>query len=232
MITIRKSEDRGHFDFGWLDTRHTFSFGDYRDPAHVGFRSLRVINEDHVAPGRGFGEHPHSDMEIITYVLAGELAHKDSLGHVKTIVPGEVQRMTAGSGIEHSEFNHSKTQPVHLLQIWIRPRARGLAPGYEQVSFPAEKRRGQLALVASPSGAEGSVTINTDAKLYAGLLAPGQSATLELAPGRHAWVQVARGAVTVNDNDLEAGDGAAISTEQRVTIAAREDAEVLVFDLA
>lgn len=232
MIQVRKSEERGHFDHGWLDTRHTFSFGMYHDPAFMGFRSLRVINEDVVAPGKGFGEHPHQDMEIITYVLEGALAHRDSLGNGESIRPGDVQRMTAGSGIEHSEFNASKTEPVHLLQIWIRPRKRELEPGYEQKHFDLKSSRGRLVLVASPDGAEGSVTIQTDARLYAGVLGKGQSATLELRPGRHTWVQVARGGVEVNGTVLRAGDGAAVSDETKLVLRASEDAEMLVFDLA
>ncbi len=230
MIQVRKSEDRGHFDHGWLDTRHTFSFGMYHDAAHMGFRSLRVINEDVVAPGKGFGEHPHQDMEIITYVLQGALAHRDSLGNGESIRPGDVQRMTAGTGIEHSEFNASKTDPVHLLQIWIRPRKRGLQPGYEQKRF--EFPPGKLLLVASPDGAAGSVKIETDALLYAGRLAKGQSAQIELGPGRHAWIQVARGEIEANGTQLRPGDGAAISDEPKVALRAPSDAEVLVFDLA
>ncbi len=232
MIQVRKSEERGHFDHGWLDTRHTFSFGMYHDPAFMGFRSLRVINEDVVAPGKGFGEHPHQDMEIITYVLNGALAHRDSLGNGEAIRAGDVQRMTAGSGIEHSEFNASKTEPVHLLQIWIRPRKRGLEPGYEQKHFELGPSRGRLVLVASQDGAEGSVTIQTEARLYAGVLGKGQSAALELKPGRHAWVQVAHGGVEVNGTSLRAGDGAAVSEETELALRANEDAEVLVFDLA
>lgn len=232
MIRVRASGERGWFDHGWLDTRHTFSFGMYHDPAHMGFRALRVINEDVVAPGRGFGEHPHKDMEIITYILAGALRHSDSLGHGTTIRPGDVQRMTAGTGIEHAEFNASETEPVHLLQVWIRPDRRGLAPGYEQKHFPAESRRGRLALVVSPDGAEGSLTIHQDTRVYAGLLAPGQGATLAPAPGRHAWVQVARGSLELNGFPLSAGDGAAVSDEPAIRLRASADAEMLVFDLA
>jgi redox-sensitive bicupin YhaK (pirin superfamily) len=232
MVTIRKSGERGHFDFGWLDTNHTFSFGEYADSKHMGFRSLRVINEDVVAPGKGFGEHPHQDMEIITYVLEGSLAHRDSLGHVQTLTPGEVQRMSAGTGIEHAEFNASKTEPVHLLQIWIRPSKRGLAPSYEQTRFPEEERRGKLRLVASPDGAEGSVKINQDAKLYATLLGAGEKVELPLGAERHAWVQVARGSVVVNGEKLGQGVGAAVSEEAKLVIEGASEAEFLVFDLA
>lgn len=232
MIQVRPSDERGRFDHGWLDTRHTFSFGDYHDPAHMGFRTLRVINEDVVAPGQGFGEHPHRDMEIITWVLSGALAHKDSLGNGESIKPGDVQRMTAGSGIEHAEFNASRTEPVHLLQIWIRPAQRGLQPGYEQKHFPLEARRGRLALLVSPDAAEGSLKIHQDARLYAGLFTPGESATLAIGEKRHAWVQVARGSITLNGVALGAGDGAAISGEPALELRATSDAEVLVFDLA
>ncbi len=232
MITIRKSGERGHFDFGWLDTNHTFSFGDYVDSKQMGFRSLRVINEDVVAPGKGFGEHPHQDMEIITYVLKGSLAHRDSLGHVQTLTPGEVQRMSAGTGIEHAEFNASKTEPVHFLQIWIRPSKRGLPSSYGQTRFPEAERRGKLRLVASPDGAEGSLKINQDAKLYATLLGAGERVELPLGAERHAWVQVARGAVVVNGEKLEQGDGAAVSGEPKLLIEGASDAEFLVFDLA
>ena len=232
MITYRPSHERGHFDFGWLDTFHTFSFGHYRNPEWMGFRSLRVINEDVVAPGGGFPTHPHENMEIITYVLSGTLAHKDSTGGVATISPGEVQRMTAGSGIEHSEFNGSKTEPVHLLQIWLRPAAKGDRPGYEQRLFPFEGRRDRLQLLISPDGAEGSLTIGQDARLYGGVFKAGASVTLPLAKGRHAWVQVARGAVTVNGQTLGAGDGAGLTDEDAVMLRATEESEVLVFDLA
>ena len=232
MITVRKAADRGHFDHGWLDTWHTFSFADYHDPRHMGFRSLRVINDDRVAPATGFGTHPHRDMEIVTYVLEGALAHKDSMGNGSTIRPGDVQRMSAGTGITHSEFNASKVDPVHLLQIWLLPRERGLVPGYEQKAFTDEDKRNRLRLVASPDGRAGSVTIHQDAQLYATQLDAGHSVALEPANGRHAWVQVARGAVTLNGIELGAGDGAALSDESRIELTGREASEVLVFDLA
>lgn len=233
MIRIRRAEDRGHFDYGWLDTRYTFSFGEYHDPEHMAFRSLRVINEDRVAPGQGFGAHPHRDMEIITYVMEGALAHRDSTGGQETLRPGEVQRMSAGTGIIHSEFNPSRTEPTHLLQIWIYPERRGVEPGYEQKAFPVESRRGRMTLLASRDGAEGSVRINQDARLYSAALDRGQSARHELAEGRHAWVQVARGSGTVNGIEVKAGDGVAISGERAVELVAAEDgSDLLVFDLA
>jgi redox-sensitive bicupin YhaK (pirin superfamily) len=232
MITLRRARDRGHADHGWLDTWHTFSFADYYDTEQMGFQALRVINDDVVAPGRGFGTHPHRDMEIVTYVLDGALAHKDSMGNSSTIVPGEVQRMSAGTGVLHSEFNHSKTDPVHLLQIWILPDRTGLTPSYEQTFFPEEDKRGRLRLVASPDGADGSVTIHQDARLYATLLAPGEEVSHALAPGRHAWVHVARGKASLNGQPLEAGDGAAVSGEEQVTLRGDGHAEVLLFDLA
>ncbi len=232
MLTLRPAAQRGRFDFGWLDTAHTFSFGHYRDPEWMGFRSLRVINEDIVAPGAGFPTHPHENMEIITIVLSGMLAHRDSTGGVATISPGEVQRMTAGSGIEHSEFNASKTEPVHLLQIWIRPAAKGGKPGYTQKMFPPDQRVNRLQLLVSPDGADGSITIGQDARLYSGVFAPGKGATLPMARERHAWVQVASGEVELNGQPLRAGDGAALSDETAITITARSEAEVLIFDLA
>jgi len=232
MITIRRARERGHADHGWLDTWHTFSFADYHDPRHMGFRTLRVINEDVVAPGRGFGTHPHRDMEIVTYVLDGALEHKDSMGTQSVIVPGEVQRMSAGTGVLHSEFNHSKTDPVHLLQIWLLPAHPGIEPSYEQTFFPDEEKRGRLRLVASPDGADGSVTIHQDARLYASLLAPGQEVAHEIAPGRHAWIHVARGTASLNGQALEAGDGAAVSDEPRVVLRGTGNAEILLFDLA
>lgn len=232
MITIRKAKDRGHFDFGWLDTYHTFAFGDYYDPEFMGFRSLRVINEDRVAPRTGFPTHGHRDMEIITYVLEGSLNHRDSMGNGSAIRPGEVQRMTAGSGIKHSEQNSSKTDAVHLLQIWILPKTLSLRPGYEQKTFSDAEKRGQLLLVASDDGRDGSVTINQDAAIYATVLEPGSEVVHQLAAGRNAWIQVARGTVTLNGNDLDQGDGAAITAESTITITGREDSEVLLFDLA
>jgi redox-sensitive bicupin YhaK (pirin superfamily) len=232
MITIRKSSDRGHFDHGWLDTYHSFSFGDYRDRNHMGFRSLRVINEDVVAPGMGFPQHPHDNMEIITYILSGELAHRDSLGSGATIRPGDVQHMTAGSGILHSEYNPSKTQPVHLLQIWIKPEARDLPPAYDQTHFDEQSRRDQLRLVASREGTDGAIKVYQDVSLFASLLGGGKSVTHTLAPGRHAWLQVARGGLTVNGQTLNAGDGLAASDESSLTIRAGSDSEFLLFDLA
>lgn len=234
MITIRKSHDRGHFDFGWLDTRHTFSFGEYHDPKHMGFRALRVINEDVVRGGGGFGTHPHRDMEIVTYVLSGALAHKDSMGNGSTIRPDDVQRMSAGTGVTHSEHNASSTEPVHLLQIWLSPARTGTAPGYEQRAFPAAEKRGRLRLVGAPDGRDGAVTIQQDVMLYASVLAPAERVSHEIAPARHAWVQVLRGSVTVNGEPLMAGDGAALSDESHASIAAGTELtnEVLVFDLA
>ena len=232
MITVRRSEERGHFDHGWLDTRHTFSFADYRDPEHMGFRSLRVLNEDRVRPGQGFGVHGHRDMEILSVVVAGALAHRDSLGTGSTIRPGELQRMTAGTGIRHSEFNASKEEPVHFLQIWILPEREGLEPGYEQRPFGAEDKRGRLRLVASPDGAEGSLTIHQDARVYASLLEPGAEVRHGLGPGRHAWLQVVSGAVQLNSQPLRAGDGAAVSGEASVVVRAAEGSDLLLLDLA
>lgn len=231
MLTVRKSEERGHFDHGWLDTYHTFSFGDYQDPRHMGFRALRVINEDFVKPDEGFGTHPHRDMEILTWILAGELQHKDSMGNGSVIRPGEAQRMTAGTGVTHSEFNPSKTRSVHLLQIWILPEAKGLAPGYEQKDFPAEERKNRLRLIASRDGRDGSVVIHQDARVFASLLDAGKAVEHAPASGRHAWIQVARGSVRVNGAALAAGDGAAASEESLLRIEAAENAEILLFDL-
>lgn len=232
MITVRPSEARGHFDFGWLDTRHTFSFGRYIDRRFLGFRALRVINEDVVAPGAGFPQHPHEDMEIVTYVLSGTLAHRDTLGSVETLSPGEVQRMSAGRGIEHSEFNASKAEPVHLLQIWLHPEDRGIEPSYEQKRFAEESLRNRLCPIVTPDAREGSLKIHQDASIYAARLDAGKSASMEITPGRHAWVQVARGTITLNGTGLKAGDGAAVSGEQRVAIVAGEASEVLVFEMA
>jgi hypothetical protein len=231
MISVRRSDDRGHFDHGWLDTRHTFSFAEYLDPRFMGFRDLRVINEDRVRAGEGFGTHGHRDMEIISYVLEGELAHRDSLGHGETLRPGEVQRMTAGTGIRHSEFNGSPASPLHFLQIWILPERSGLPPGYEQKAFPEAERRGRLRLVAAPGGPDGALSINQDVRVFAGLLAAGERDRIELAPGRGAWVQVARGSASVNGVELRAGDGAAIEDEAALEISGVSDAEVLAFDL-
>lgn len=228
MITIRKAGERGHFDHGWLNTHHTFSFADYYDPAFMGFRTLRVINEDRVKAGGGFGTHGHRDMEIISYVLEGELAHRDSMGTGSVIRPGDVQRMSAGTGVTHSEMNPSQENGVHFLQIWIVPERRGIEPGYEQKTFPEGELRGRLRLVASPDGAEGSVTIHQDVNLYSALLA-GESVAHSYAPQRYGWVQVTRGDVEVNGLKLSAGDGAAISDESAVTISG--SGEVLLFDL-
>ena len=232
MIMRRPAEERGRGNLGWLDSRHTFSFADYHDPEHMGFRALRVINEDRVEPGRGFGTHSHRDMEIISYVLDGELGHKDSLGTGSVIRPGDVQRMSAGTGVLHSEMNPSPSRPVHFLQIWLMPERRGLPPQYEQKRFEAEEKQGRLRLVASRDGRHGSVTVNQDVDLYAGLFKPGDGARLELRRGRHAWIQVARGEVTVNSETLHEGDGAAVSEEAAVDIVSTADAEILVFDLA
>ena len=232
MITIRKSEDRGHFNLGWLDTYHTFSFDQYFNPAHMHFRSLRVINEDRVAPGQGFPTHSHRDMEIITYILSGELEHRDSMGNGSVIRPGDVQRMTAGTGVSHSEFNPSRTEAVHLLQIWILPNARSLPPGYEQKFFDEDARRNQLRLIASDDGRAGSVTINQDARVYAALLDAGQTVTHSLEPNRHAWLQLTSGIIDLNGVELTPGDGAAIETENELALTARGRAELLLFDLA
>ncbi|MCC6675948.1 MAG: pirin family protein [Phycisphaerales bacterium] len=232
MIKIRKSEDRGHINMGWLDTRHTFSFGDYHDPAHVNFRHLRVINDDIVAPGQGFGMHEHRDMEIITYVIEGQLEHKDSLGHGAVIRPGEVQRMSAGRGIAHSEFNPSRTEAVRLLQIWIFPEKRGLDPSWDQKEFPIAKRRNRLGLLASPDEADGSLKVHQDVRLYAATLDAGAEVSHALDPQRYAWVQVARGGVELNGQQLSEGDGAAVSGETRLTIRSKDGAEFLLFDLS
>lgn len=231
-MNIRRANERGHADHGWLDSYHTFSFADYYDPKHMGFRALRVINEDRVAPAKGFGSHPHRDMEIVSYVLEGGLEHKDSIGTNGVIRPGDVQRMSAGTGVLHSEFNASPSEPVHFLQIWIAPGKRGIEPSYEQKPFPREEKQGRLRLIASPNGKDGSVTIHTDARIYAGCFREGESGKLGLESGRFAWVQVARGRVRVNGEALEAGDGAAISQEPAVEIEGVDDAEVIVFDLA
>jgi hypothetical protein len=232
MITIRPSAERGGGNHGWLNTKHTFSFSDFWDPKWMGFRSLRVINEDWVAPNSGFPTHPHRDMEIITYVLAGKLEHKDSLGTGSVILPGDGQRMTAGSGIRHSEFNPSTSEPVHLLQIWILPEKVALPPSYEQKSFPEGEKQGKLRLIASRNAQDGSVKIHQDAKLYVSLLKSGEEVTHEIAPERYGWLQVARGGVELNGKTLNQGDGAAISNESKLTIKGKEDGEVLLFDLA
>lgn len=231
MITLRPAGARGHADHGWLDSHHTFSFAGYYDPRHMGFRALRVINEDRVQPAHGFGTHPHSDMEIVSYVLSGGLQHKDSMGTGSIIQPGDVQRMSAGTGVLHSEFNASKSELVHFLQIWLLPALRGIAPSYEQKAFSEADKRGKLRVVASPDGREGSVTIHSDATLYAGLFDAGESAEHALASGRHAWVHVARGKARVNGHDLGPGDAVALSDEALVRVEGIEGSEVLVFDL-
>ena len=231
MLTIRKSEDRGHADHGWLQSRFSFSFAEYHDPAHIHFGPLRVINDDYIAPGQGFGTHGHKDMEIVTYVLEGAVAHKDSLGNAGNIVPGEVQRMSAGRGIMHSEFNPNVGQRTHLLQIWIIPDRTGGSASYEQKAYDASEKRGKLRLVASPDGAEGSVTIQQNARMYAGLFDVGESSTHTLAAGRLAYVHVARGAVTVNGVALNEGDAIKIENEASVRIDKGSEAEVLLFDL-
>ncbi|MBW4492904.1 MAG: pirin family protein [Oscillatoria princeps RMCB-10] len=232
MITVRKAEERGHANHGWLNSYHTFSFANYYDPAHMGFRDLRVINEDWVQAGMGFGTHPHRDMEIISYVLDGALEHKDSLGNGSIIRPGDVQRMSAGTGITHSEYNPSPSEPVHLLQIWILPAEKGLQPSYEQKMYSPEEKRGVFRLIASRDGRDGSVTVHQDMDLYATVLSAGERAVREIRPHRHAWVQVARGEIALNGAVLKAGDGAAISEENRLAVEAKDTAEVLLFDLA
>ncbi len=257
MVRLRKAEERGHFDMGWLNTYHTFSFSDYHDPAHMGFRSLRVINDDIIQPAQGFGTHGHRDMEIITYVLSGKLSHKDSEGNTGVIGPGEVQRMTAGTGIRHSEFNASEKEAVHLLQIWILPARKGVKPRYEDRTFPVEGRRNQLQLIASPDEANGSLSIDQDVRVYSAVLEAGKEITFEVGEGRGVWVQVARGALSLghgftkakegrvesgtaeSDRDragewaeLAAGDGAAIEGEHRLVFRAESDSEMLIFDLS
>jgi len=232
MITLRRSEDRGFADHGWLKSFHTFSFADYHDPAHMGFGNLRVINEDRITPGTGFGTHGHRDMEIISYVLEGALAHKDSMGNGTAILPGEVQRMSAGSGVRHSEFNHAQNDTTHFLQIWILPRSGGIAPGYEQKAFSEADKRGQLRLVASEDGREGSVTLHADAAIRAGLFDGDETATLALQPGRLTWVHVARGSITANGQVLQTGDALGLRDEAQLQLGQGQGAEVLVFDLA
>ena len=232
MITVRKSEERGHFNFGWLDTYHTFSFDQYYDPAHMHFRSLRVINEDRVAAGRGFPTHSHRDMEIITYILSGSLEHRDSMGNGSVIRPGDVQRMSAGTGVSHSEFNPSQSEACHLLQIWIMPKLRNLTPSYEQKFFGEDKRRGQLCLIAAADGGDEAVTIHQDARVYASLLGAGQSIAYQLNDTRHAWLQIARGTLSLNSQKLDQGDGASMSSENQLSISAAAASEFLLFDLA
>jgi quercetin 2,3-dioxygenase len=232
MITLRPADERGHADHGWLDTYHTFSFSSYRDPRHMHFRALRVMNEDVVAPGQGFGTHPHDNMEIVTYVLSGALEHRDSMGNGEVLRPGEFQRMSAGTGITHSEFNPSASEPVHLYQIWLFPEQKGIEPSYEQKRFDEAERHNRLRLVASPDAADASLTIHADARVYLASLDAGQEVTQQLAAGRHAWLQVLRGAVTLNGQPLATSDGAAVSEEATLTIGAAEDAEIMLFDLA
>ncbi|MDI1482845.1 pirin family protein [Polyangium sp. y55x31] len=232
MITLRRSEDRGHGNHGWLDSYHTFSFANYYDPAHMGFRSLRVINEDRVSPAQGFGTHPHRDMEILSYVLDGALEHRDSMGNGSVIRPGDVQRMTAGTGVTHSEFNGSRKDRVHFLQIWIVPEARGITPGYEQKNFSDADKQGRLRLIASRDGRDGSVTIHQDASVYAALLSDGEEARHVLADGRHAYVHVAKGEVKLGETVLHAGDGATVSSEKELVFTGHGKGEVLLFDLA
>lgn len=232
MLKFRKSGDRGYADHGWLKSYHSFSFAGYHDPAHMGWGNLRVINEDRVAPGMGFGRHSHRDMEIISYVLSGELAHQDNLGNVKGIPPGDVQRMSAGTGVTHSEFNHAEGETTHFLQIWIEPNVIGIPPSYEQKTIPAEQKRGTLRLVASPDGAQGSVTIHADAAVYAGLFDGSETAELPLRPTRKGYVHLIRGSLDVNGQPIETGDAALLEGESRIVLARGTDAEVLVFDLA
>jgi redox-sensitive bicupin YhaK (pirin superfamily) len=232
MIGIRRSQDRGHRNYGWLDTFHTFSFGDYDDPAHRRFRALRVMNEDRIAPGQGFGTHPHRDMEIVTYVLDGALEHRDSMGHGEVLHRGEFQRMSAGTGITHSEFNPSATEPVHLYQIWLFPAQKGIEPSYEQRRFPDAELQDALRLVAAPDAADGALQIHQDARVYLSRLAAGRSLSHVLAPGRHAWLQILRGKVTANGEDLSAGDGVAVSEESLLSLHSLDAAELLLFDLA
>ena len=232
MLTIRKSEDRGYADHGWLKSYHSFSFADYYDPAHMGWGNLRVINDDLIAAGGGFGKHGHRDMEIVTYVTTGALAHQDSMGNGTTIPPGDVQRMSAGRGVMHSEFNHAPDATTHLFQIWIEPREKGITPGYEQKSFTEADKRGRLRLIASPDGTDGSVTIHADASIYAGLFDADETATLPLNPARKAYLHVAKGMVAVNGQNLQKGDAALLANESSLTLSNAQDAEVLFFDLA
>ncbi|MDB5825755.1 MAG: quercetin 2,3-dioxygenase [Herminiimonas sp.] len=232
MLTVRKSEDRGYADHGWLKSFHSFSFAGYYDPGHMGWGNLRVINEDRVEAGKGFGKHSHRDMEIVSYVLSGELAHQDNMGNVKTIPPGDVQRMSAGTGVTHSEFNHSKDKTTHFLQIWILPNVTGIAPGYEQKTFPENEKRGALRLVASPNGAGGSVTVHADAAIYSGLFDGDEAATLAMDPARKGYVHLIRGALEVNGQQLSAGDAVMLQGESEIRLSNGRDAEVLVFDLS
>jgi redox-sensitive bicupin YhaK (pirin superfamily) len=232
MLTLRKSSERGYADHGWLKSFHSFSFAGYYDPRHMGWGNLRVINEDRIAPGTGFGTHGHRDMEIISYVVSGNLAHKDSMGNVKGIPPGDVQRMSAGTGVQHSEFNHAEGETTHFFQIWIEPSQKGIAPGYEQKTFSTDEKQGALRLLASPDAAQGSVLMHADARLYSGLFDADQSAALDVAPGRKAYVHLMRGKLNVNGQVLSAGDAALLEGEPRIELTQGEGAEVLVFDLA
>ncbi len=232
MLTLRKAGDRGHANHGWLDTYHSFSFANYYDRNHMGFRSLRVINEDRIAAGSGFPTHPHRDMEIVTYVVSGAIAHRDSLGNTEVIGANGVQRFSAGTGITHSEFNASQTEPLHILQIWLLPDTEGLPPSYEQKLFPAETKQGRWQAIATPDAEHGAVKLHQDAGLFATILTPGEQRSYTLQPGRHAWVQVVNGDITLNGTPLTAGDGAAISNETELLVEAATDAEVLLFDLA
>lgn len=232
MLTLRKSNDRGYADHGWLKSFHSFSFAGYYDPKHMGWGNLRVINEDRIAPGTGFGTHGHTDMEIISYVLSGELAHKDNMGNGRAIPPGDVQRMSAGNGVMHSEFNHAPNDTTHFFQIWIQPNVTGIPPSYEQKTFPTEEKRGALRLVAAPDGAQGSVTLHADARLYAGLFDGAESASLPLNSQRRSYVHLVRGELQVNGQQLSTGDAALIEGESRLELSAGKDAEVLVFDLS
>jgi redox-sensitive bicupin YhaK (pirin superfamily) len=234
MLTVRKSNERGHADHGWLNTRFSFSFADYYDPNHMGYRSLRVINDDHIAEGRGFGSHPHRDMEILTYVLQGKLAHKDSMGHIEVLGPNEIQKMSAGTGVVHSEFNGSETEPVHLLQIWIEPKTRGTTPSYEQLKFEPAEKLDRFKLLASPEKVAGAATINQDAKVSVAELTPGKELSYPLGSKRHAWLHVVEGDVTVNGKRLQTGDAVAADQEEKLDVVAQGTAnsEVLLFDLA
>jgi quercetin 2,3-dioxygenase len=232
MITLRTSQDRGYADHGWLKSYHSFSFAGYHDPAHMGWGNLRVINEDRIAPGTGFGTHGHRDMEIISYVLSGSIGHKDSMGNAASIPPGDVQRMSAGTGVQHSEFNHAPSETTHFFQIWIEPNVRGIAAGYEQKSFTVLEKRGALRLVASPDGAQGSVTVHADAHMYAGLFDGTERAELALDPARKAYVHLVRGALMVNGHALQGGDAAKLSGESALVLSGGQDAEVIVFELS
>lgn len=232
MITIRKSMERGYADHGWLKSLHSFSFAEYYDPQQMGWGNLRVINEDRIAPGTGFAPHGHRDMEIISYVISGALAHKDDMGNVVTIKPGDIQRMSAGTGVHHSEFNHARNETTHFLQIWIKPQEKGIAPGYEQKFFSDEQKRNRLCLLASPDGRDGSITIHADALIYGAILEPGTELSLPIEPGRKSYVQVIKGRIGVNGHELESGDALKAEAETSLNFAARQPSEILVFELA